>query len=60
VHSNLLNTCDTGNTRFLVSKFADPGGRAIYGVGLQPLDCWFETRLLLRFVVFFVRCVSLR
>jgi hypothetical protein len=26
---------------------ADPGSRAVYGVGLQPLDCWdrgFESR----------------
>jgi hypothetical protein len=28
--------------------FADPSGRAVYGVGLRPLACWdcgFESRL---------------
>jgi hypothetical protein len=34
---SLLETCDTGNTRFLVSKFTDLSDRAFYDIGLQPL-----------------------
>jgi len=48
---------------FLVATLADPGGRAILGVGLRPLACWdcgFESRqgkgcLSLVSVVCFVR-----
>ena len=26
----------------ILRKLADPGGRAVYGVGLQLLDCWYH------------------
>jgi len=38
----ILHICEE-----VIRMTADPGDRAVYGVGLQPLDCWhrsFESR----------------
>ena len=55
-------------TKILNYMYADPGGRAVYGVGLQPQACWdcgFESHqghgcLFLVGVLCVVRQMSLR
>ena len=35
-----LNVTPPFNLSSVIQTCADPGGRAVWGVGLQPLDCW--------------------
>jgi len=54
---------ETGNTRFLVSRFTDTGGLAFYAVGFLPHDCWdcgFENHLISGLSSFVFLCVSRR